>query len=147
MNDMRQTALRLAGQADLLDIRMVESSFRHIEFPGEGQITYHLHISPGAQLSEPEQRLVTSADFNLDIGQDVDGETNEIASIKFKLAGLYALTESSDFTEEEVTAFAETTGVFALYPYAREYVQDVTGRLGLPPLTLGLYKIPTGKEL
>lgn len=147
MNDMRQTALRLAGQADLLDIRMVESSFCHIEFPGEGQITYHLHISPGAQLSESEQRLVTSADFNLDIGQDVDGETNEIASIKFKLAGLYALTESSDFTEEEVTAFAETTGVFALYPYAREYVQDVTGRLGLPPLTLGLYKIPTGKEL
>lgn len=33
-------------------------------------------------------------------------------------------------------------GQFALHPYAREYIYDVTGRLGLPPLTVGVLTMP-----
>lgn len=45
-------------------------------------------------------------------------------------------------TEEELTAYAATTGRFALYPYIREYVYDLTGRLALPPLTLEILSRP-----
>lgn len=44
--------------------------------------------------------------------------------------------------EEELTAYAATTGRFALYPYIREYVYDLTGRLALPPLTLEILSRP-----
>lgn len=127
----------------MLDVRMVEASFRHIDFPEDGQITYKMDIAPSARLSESTPTLVTSADFTLEMRQEVDGEANDIANIQFTLAGLYSIPEDVEFSDEEVAAFADTTGIFGLYPYAREYVQDVTGRLGLPPLTLGLYKIPT----
>ena len=47
---------------------------------------------------------------------------------------------------EELNAYAISTGQYALYPYAREYISDLTMRLGLPPLTIGVLKIPFHME-
>lgn len=61
------------------------------------------------------------------------------------MAALYELGYAdSDIapTAEEVTAFGASTGAFALYPCARAYAQDVSTRLGLPPLTLSIYRVP-----
>ncbi|WP_413456094.1 protein-export chaperone SecB [Glutamicibacter sp. FR1] len=147
MTDERQVAARLAAHAEMIDVRMVKSSFEHQGFPEPGTIDYDLHISPEARLDEASSALVTSAKFIVDMNQDSDGETINIAHIEFVFAGMYKIVDEVRFEEEEVKAFANTTGIFALYPYAREYVQDVTSRLGLPSLTLGLYKIPTdGQE-
>ncbi|UUX60194.1 protein-export chaperone SecB [Glutamicibacter halophytocola] len=143
MTDERQVAARLAAHAEMIDVRMVQASFEHQEFPDPGTIDYELHISPEARMDDSSSALVTSAKFIVDMKQDSDGETIDIAHIEFVFAGMYKMIDKIHVEDEEVKAFANTTGVFALYPYAREYVQDVTSRLGLPSLTLGLYKIPT----
>ena len=77
-----------------------------------------------------------------------EDETNELVTeIPFQFAALYVL-EMADGAEppsaDEVTAFGQSTGAFAIYPYARAYAQDVTSRLGLPALTLGVYRVPIG---
>ena len=37
--------------------------------------------------------------------------------------------DDSPPTAEELTAYAVNTGPFVMYPYAREYIYDFTGRL------------------
>ena len=44
--------------------------------------------------------------------------------------------------EDELTAHGATTAKFLLYPFIREYIHDITGRLGLPPLTIGVLSRP-----
>jgi preprotein translocase subunit SecB len=78
---------------------------------------------------------------------DPEDETQEesVATADFEYAALfdYTLREGEDGpTEEELTAYATTTGRFALYPFIREYVYDLTGRLALPPLTLEILSRP-----
>lgn len=39
-------------------------------------------------------------------------------------------------------AFAEVNATFNAWPFLRELVQSVTARMGLPPLTLPVYRVP-----
>jgi preprotein translocase subunit SecB len=41
----------------------------------------------------------------------------------------------------ELRAFAETNAVFNAWPYWREFVQSMTARTNLPPLTLPLFRV------
>ena len=43
---------------------------------------------------------------------------------------LYDLGAAADLDDDELDAFARTTGVLALSPYARAWVQDTTARMG-----------------
>jgi preprotein translocase subunit SecB len=44
--------------------------------------------------------------------------------------------------EDELSAYGATTARFLLYPFIREYIYDITGRLALPPLTIGVLSRP-----
>lgn len=144
--NMRVLAARVAGQSEMVDVRMVKSDFEHLSFPEPGiPISYDLDVQPAAQLTPDSDAVIVSVDFGLKMSQG-DSEPMDIAKIEFTLVGLYTLPEGTDFAEEEIDSFGRTTGVFALYPYAREYIQDVTGRLGLPALTLGLYRMPGSQD-
>jgi hypothetical protein len=53
--------------------------------------------------------------------------------------GLMYLTRSPDAVSPEVlAAFSQTVGVQNVWPYWREFVQSMTGRMGLPPLRMPL---------
>lgn len=145
---LRELAARVAGGAELLDVRMVKTSAEHLGFPIAGQpLEYDLDVNPMAHFNSETNALIVSTDFSLAVNQEVESdigetETADIASVTFTLVALYDTPEGMTYGPEELESFGATTGVFSLYPYAREYVQDVTGRLGLPPLTLGVYRVP-----
>lgn len=70
-----------------------------------------------------------------------------VASLEVQYAALYmhGLDDRDGApSDAELDAFARTTGVFTLYPYARAEIQNVTAHMGLPPLTLDVYRIPIG---
>ncbi|MGV1008749.1 MAG: hypothetical protein ACOYBY_09090 [Dermatophilaceae bacterium] len=80
---------------------------------------------------------------------DAENTSSLVATIDFELAALFTLDMREDDEppqSEELDAYAQSTGVFALHPYARELVADQTTRLGLPPLTLGVYQVPITRD-
>ena len=66
----------------------------------------------------------------------------EVARIECRYAALFVCDLVPPAQPDEVDAFARTVGVMALYPYARAGIQDTTARMGLPALTMGIYRIP-----
>lgn len=145
---MRNEAGRVAGHCELMDVRLANSNFSIARVPDiTNGLTYELEDEPLAQYTTGDEYLYIVINYKLnifEISPPEDGKPSEelpVATLEFAYAGAFHSGEESDFLTEEVEAFARTTGAFALYPYAREYVSDVTGRMGLPPLTLGLYKI------
>jgi hypothetical protein len=60
-----------------------------------------------------------------------------------ELSALFsARDERPEFNEAQLSAFALSSGVAAVHPYARELIQDTVGRMGYPPYTLGVMKSP-----
>ena len=144
----RGVAARVAGCAELRDILLFSAEV-DLETPViEGSLGYALktHISYQLIGDERVESLVVTGEYQVDVDQtdedagDDDAAT-KVAEIKFTMGALFLLPEDHDgFEEEEFEAFARTSGQFALYPYAREYVADVTNRMGLPSLHIGVLR-------
>lgn len=49
-------------------------------------------------------------------------------------------------TSTELESFAETNAVLNAWPYLRELVQNVSSRMGLPPVTLPLFRVGEAGE-
>lgn len=145
--DQRVLAGKVAGRSSLATIRLMSSSIEHVDFaPPGARLEYAFDVSPSAQYEPGDEHLIVRVDYALQVRASVESDEKDAASevlahAEFTYVALFVADASEEFTEAEVESFAQTTGAFAIYPYAREYVQDVTGRLGLPPLTLGLFKV------
>ncbi|WP_329185703.1 hypothetical protein [Actinacidiphila glaucinigra] len=63
-----------------------------------------------------------------------DGES--IAEIKASFVAAFSADLEVDPGEEALNDFANSTGRLVLRPYAREFMQQMTIRMGLPALTL-----------
>ena len=72
--------------------------------------------------------------------------------ISFSLSALYTLRpfddpEAQPFSDDELRAFTQSSGLFTLYPFATATVSDLTTRVGLPALILPMLKIDLADEL
>jgi hypothetical protein len=147
----RGVARRIAARTQIRDVRLIKSSVELEAVPVDGRsFTYQIEVTDTEvdwQVGQPlfavrcAYRLLISQLAVVDDGDD-DGPSEvekDIAAIEFTMAGLFQLRMregEEQPSDEELSAYASTTGTFALYPFAREYVYDVTGRLRLPSLTL-----------
>lgn len=141
------SAGHVAGRSEIEDIRLVKSLVDAPEFADPSKpLQFQFVSTPSVHYEEDAEAFVISVQYELSVSQENDDAGGEadgiiVATVDFTYAALYSKLVDDTFTDEALEAFARTTGIFAVYPFAREYVQDVTGRLGLPPLTLGLFKI------
>src|SRR3546814_16806888 len=62
--------------------------------------------------------------------------------IRGELALIYALSATSDFSDDQLHGFGEVSVAFSAFPYVRELVHTLTTRASLPPLILGTLRSP-----
>jgi preprotein translocase subunit SecB len=55
----------------------------------------------------------------------------------------YEVKGGEPIEPRDVEHFAFANGTFQAWPYWREYAQSATSRMGVPPLVIGVYKIPS----
>lgn len=152
--DAHRGAARLAARAEIRDVRMLRTSAEITRLPGASpRLAYQLHSDATVEYESGDKSFVVRNSYRLDIvDRRADSDENPfedseaaIARIEFEQAALFTVElEEGDAppTTEEVEAYAVSTGQFALHPFAREYIYDVTGRLALPSLTIGVLKAP-----
>ncbi|RIV39331.1 SecB chaperone [Micromonospora radicis] len=161
----QQAAARVAARAEIRDVRLFGSSVELDHFPTTGsRLKWSLDTDVAVEREEDDSAFILRSRYSLvvaeatevlpdtdDAGAETDDGDDEgsIADISFEFAALFHLEmrDGDDpVNDAELQAFAFTTGQFALYPFAREYVYDVTGRLGLPPLTVGVLQLPVRRD-
>lgn len=139
--NQRMKAARIAGQADLKDIRTA-ALHADMKFPPAAGASLSYKVDAEFEYTVPEEDgplVVVSGDYTATLSATRgEGETSEeFAHISFGLVALYDVPAPKRFGDDEWEAFAATSAQFALYPFARETLFMLTGRLGVPPLTLG----------
>lgn len=154
LEEERSLAARVAGSANLQDVRLFGAA-AHLERPVfNGSLSYSLSSDISVQaVGEPTGSVVVTGDYKvtvtrseaLDSDDEDEMDPEVIGELSFTLAALFTIATQPEgiepFEEEEYEAFGGTTGQFALYPYAREFISDMTGRMGLPPLHIGTLQL------
>lgn len=155
VDSKRELAARVAGQAELRDIQVFKLVAELMEHPASGvALDYDLDTDPRCVTPDESNALIVEVSYDLLIRQPLergdeaddqsDVENRDVARIELLLAALFDLPAHPDgrpYGEDEFRAFADTSGQFALYPYARQAITDMTTRLALPPLVLGMLKL------
>lgn len=155
VDSKRELAARVAGQAELRDIQVFKLGAELIEHPAPGvALDYNLDSDPRCITPDDSNALIVEVSYDLVIRQPLtqsgdeddesEAEHKDVARIELLLGALFDLPAHPDglpYGEDEFRAFADTSGQFALYPYARQAVTDMTTRLALPPLVLGMLKL------
>lgn len=143
----RRLGARVAAGAEIRDVRLFKAELALIEFaPPADELRYSIDIDAQSNFEAGDDRFVLRSTYSVVIEQVGEAaQDSTVAKVKFELAALFSLDEqaqSEGLEPSEIEAFARTTGQMALWPFAREYVFDATGRLGLPPLTIGVFRVP-----
>lgn len=143
----RRLGARVAAGAEIRDVRLFKAELELIEFaPPADELRYSIDIDAQSNFEPGDDRFVLRSTYSVAIEQVGEvAEGSAVAKVKFELAALFSLDERAQaegLESSEIEAFTRTTGQMALWPFAREYVFDATGRLGLPPLTIGVFRVP-----
>ena len=150
--DLRLQAARVGGQAELKDIRTrrLSATLEAPPLPAHRlSFDFHTDLKHG----RAEEGFFVEASYTLHAYQRPEASPeadrgDPFAILEFELFAVYDLPipECGDYENEELGAFTNTTAQFALYPFAREIVHDLTHRLGIPPLTMGTMRLPLERE-
>lgn len=150
--DLRMRAARIAGQAELRDVR-TQALMAEMDFPPVPGSRLGYELGTNFEFSLPEsdaEMAVVVGQYGLTmfVESEESDERQKFASLEFSLVALYdvPMPEGVEFEPDEWEAFVQTSGQFALYPYARETASMLTTRLGVPPLTLGVLRIELDED-
>jgi hypothetical protein len=149
----QQIAARIAARTEIRDVRLMKSSAEIMRIPADNPfLAYDLASKAIVEHDAGSGSFVVRGTYRLSIRtapssiaeSDSPRETSDIAKVEFEQAALFVIEmDGADPpSDEELNAYAVTTGQFALYPYVREYISDITCRLGLPALTVGVLRMP-----
>ena len=150
ISEAQMLATRLAARTDIRDVRLLKSSAEIMRLPvADPVLTYNLSSQATVEYEPGMESFVVRGIYNLSISAaptESAGEEEKdstVAKVEFEHAALFVVDKGADDPPdaEELNAYAISTGQFALYPYVREYISDITGRLGLPPLTVGVLRM------
>lgn len=132
----------LARHAELTDIRLISidagfgNALADVK-PDEPQRAVDVRLSPEISWLQSPNMLAYEVVFNTRIGE----EHNPLYKARIVYGVSFALVAPA--VENSVAEkFGNTTVFFAVYPYIREILQSITAKSGLPPLLLGLFKMP-----
>lgn len=78
-------------------------------------------------------RFVVSAKY-----EEADDE--ELVRIEAQFVLRYRVPSFESLKKANIDAFGELNGLYNAWPYWREFVQSTTVRMGLPPLTVPVYR-------
>jgi preprotein translocase subunit SecB len=128
----------LLSQLILREVRLLESSNFLKVSSDEFKIT---NIEQNIYI-EPRQNLETSVIalvFHLKLKGKSDAD-EEMLRVAAKYGAIYNLKTKEQFEDEIISKFSQFVGLNVIWPYWREFVQTMTSRMGLPPLTLPLVR-------
>lgn len=125
---------------NMRDIRLVRISAALKAVPQpQSQTVVDLKHDVKTERANDGNVFVARVQFKLKVSTaEESGEFMGIDSV-FQL--WYEVDEPETVNDDELAAFAEINAVHTAWPYLRELVHSVTGRMGLQPMTVPLLKI------
>jgi preprotein translocase subunit SecB len=145
------TNLELAGQVsrnvelDAVSLRYakVEAGCEPGELPEEVavDIQYRTSINRRHRKGDPSApELAVTVEFKFHVQGKGEEAPDEILSLEASYLLTYSLNPAATIEESCFGHFAEVNGPYNAWPYWRELVQSVTGRVGLPGFVVPVFR-------
>lgn len=134
-----QLGLLVSDRVELQHVRQIKGAFGHRPVAPNATKSVSINNSTNVDVDNENKVIIVSVDFDLAAKIAEDKEPAVTVSATFLL--MYKVNNVDGLGEDHFKSFGETNGVFNAWPYWREYVQTATVRMGLPVLTIPVFRI------
>lgn len=137
--EVLQKVSEVARRIEIQEIRLVEAlvSMNGVPSPATAEFSAEHKVESAERDGET---LTVRLGLKLSVKSPDEG-SSEVVLFGAIYRLVYSSASMSEMPEEGVSHFANTNSVHNAWPYWREYVQSMAGRMGLPLLTLPLLKM------
>jgi hypothetical protein len=140
----------VAAVARLVEIAEVRLAYLDVKGPESvdqaggipGPLSLEQDFRADAKAEEQALRVLTHFDLALRAPEGPGKKARELVRLKAGFALRYHLPAKHDLSPEHLEAFAQVNGAYNAWPYWRELVQSTLARMGLPPVTIPVFKVP-----
>ncbi|WP_323095686.1 hypothetical protein [Intrasporangium sp. YIM S08009] len=144
VGELRERAARVLQAVTLRDVSLHSISAKGANPHLAGPFTVKQGINVKGEASENGDGVQAWAMYQVeafptsDEGHPDSSSAEAAWSLNIEMIADYPFESGSGerFDREHLMAFSIIVGLMAIHPYARETVQNITGRLGYPPFTL-----------
>lgn len=131
---------KVVAKTDLKEIYLLSCNvFRTVDALSFEQIGADINFS-GNLLNEGDDGFTAQVDLTI-AGHPKDDKDSAVIMIEAKYNLDYSLKDKEGLTDIDLNVFCEMNAVYNVWPYFREFVQNMAGRMDIPPLLLPLLKI------
>ncbi len=125
---------------EIKDIRQISGSFN--QSPDAFVTPKNIDIQRKAevQIDNESNMLFVVVDFELNAASAEDKD-KEVLKISASFLAVYKLENMLNFTNKDFEVFANKNGIYNVWPFWREYVQSCSVRMGLPAITIPVFRI------
>jgi hypothetical protein len=95
-----------------------------------------------AGIDSNSNMIVVTIEFYFTNDPNGDIPVEAKVSITCRYVLMYSFDSSEPFSEGDVKAFGALNGAYNAWPYWREFVQSMTAKMGLPSITIPVFRIP-----
>lgn len=132
-----QRAARIGALAELDEVRLVAVNAELGDPTADGPYRIQVGINPS--VTQLENRLLFETTYRIEVrgvGEVMATELN------CRYLATYSLPTPEEQDMDDLVAFGGVTVFRTVHPYLRELLHNLSSRLGLPSLTLGVFRVP-----
>lgn len=132
--------LLVSDRVQIRDVRLMSCGCEQKPAAMAGKKSYRIGTSTDVQLNKDQRTIVVLARFHFEAS--IESKSQEpVLTIDASYALTYQADSFDGLTQEGFEQFANLNGIYNAWPYWREFVQNTVGRMGLPPLTIPVFRI------
>ncbi len=137
-----ELAIPVSDRVQIQNVLIIESHAKRGEDEAFAGVGFN-HKITGVEFSKEEETGEMGVQITIVLAATKDGKVQRDPALLLmaKLMLNYKISSFEGLTDENLRAFANTNGVFNAWPYWREFVQNMTVRMGLPPVVAPVFRI------
>src|SRR6266566_2163153 len=140
LKELSEKVRAVSDRIQILEVRLLEcrSEQKHSNNELPRRITTNIDVDTHFDASS--LRLSVYPRFLLLVKEQNTAPEDFFIRIEARFVVSYAVRSEEGLTQDNFDAFGERNGIYNVWPYWREFVQSTTARMGLPPLTLPVFR-------
>ncbi|MBW8002509.1 MAG: hypothetical protein FVQ80_10875 [Planctomycetes bacterium] len=138
-------AAAISDQIEIENLRLVSCSCLQTPNAGKGVHSLEIDCDIKLEVDKKSNHIFVFPQFKLKASPTEDNKKEPDLSIEATFVIIYKAKSLKGLKNENFEAFGDTNGIYNAWPYWREFVQNTVARMGLPPLTIPVFRLISAK--
>lgn len=133
-------AVLVSDRVEIIDVRLIDSNCLQTPEASRGKQLVDYNYSVETKLEKEHSQVLLFPTFKMTAKPDKSAGDEPSLSIQARFLLAYKINSLKGITKKNIEAFGNTNGIYNAWPYWREFVQNTIARMGLPKLTIPVFR-------